>query len=126
LTIPYEFKLIRCGDPDWSPEDRARHKAIRERFQRERPSIEQLVESGEYLEPVNHSTYMSLHVVIHEMKKAREAAGLPLSDLASQIPLAIDDLVKFEKGIAFETSIHVLMRYAHLLGKRLSFTIDDE
>ena len=34
-------------DMKWTEEDRARHRAIREKFQKEKPSLQQLIESGD-------------------------------------------------------------------------------
>ncbi len=39
---------------DRSPEEKARLKAIRDKFQAERLSLDELVASGEYTEPVKH------------------------------------------------------------------------
>ena len=38
-------------------EEKARLKAVRERFQREKPTSEQLVASGEYNPPIRQSEY---------------------------------------------------------------------
>ena len=67
---------------DWTPEDRARHKAIRERFQRERPTHEQLVASGEYAGPMPLGVYLDLKSALHELRKSREATGLSLAEVA--------------------------------------------
>lgn len=43
---------------DWTPEDRARHRAIRETF-KDQPTIEQLVERGELSgEPMSLDAYL--------------------------------------------------------------------
>jgi len=41
-------------------EEKARLKAVRERFQREKPTSEQLVASGEYNPPIRQSEYWGL------------------------------------------------------------------
>jgi hypothetical protein len=41
-------------------QDRARHREIRERFQREKPSLEQLVASGEYDAPRPMREHLSI------------------------------------------------------------------
>ena len=53
----------------------AHHKAIRERFQKEKPTLEQLVASGEYNEPLPMGEYLSIRVAVSALKKAREAGG---------------------------------------------------
>ena len=44
---------------NWTPEDRARHKAIRQRFQRYRPGPDELWEpvAGE---PLSHGAYLDI------------------------------------------------------------------
>jgi hypothetical protein len=41
-------------------QDRARHQEIRERFQSERPALEQLVASGEYNAPLPMGEHLSI------------------------------------------------------------------
>ena len=50
----------------WTHEDRARHRAIRERFQKERPTLEQLRASGDYVGPIPHGLYLSLMAALHD------------------------------------------------------------
>src|SRR5262245_30086010 len=84
---------------DWTPEDRARHKAIRERFQKERPTHEQLIESGEYFGPIPHGVYLELRAALHDLKKAREAAGLSLADVAERSGIDKAALSRLENGV---------------------------
>lgn len=112
-------------DMKWSPEDRARHKAIRERFQRERPTPKQLIESGEYSEPVPRGVAFELKVALYEMKKAREAAGRSLSDLADETGIDKAALSRLENGLTENPTVVTLARYAAALGKRLVWTLQD-
>ncbi len=52
-----------------TPEDLARLKAIRERFQREKPSLKKLVESGDAPPPMPLGTYLEVQVTLHRLKK---------------------------------------------------------
>src|SRR5437867_13023075 len=104
---------------DWTPEDRARHKAIRERFQRERPTHEQLVASGEYAGPMPLGVYLDLKSALYELRKSREATGLSLAEVARRAgidPAIVDDI---ESGKAVGTPVEILVRYAVAVGKQL-------
>lgn len=113
-------------DLNWTPEDRARHRAIRERFQKERPSLSQLVESGECAPPIPHGIYLSLMAALHDLKKARETAGLSLADVAERSGIDKAALSRLENGVHDNPTVETLMRYAAALGKRLSWTLQDE
>jgi DNA-binding XRE family transcriptional regulator len=112
-------------DMKWTAEDRARHKAIREKFQKERPSLQQLVESGEYSGPIPHDVYLSLMAAIIALKKAREAAGLSLTDVAERSGIDKAALSRLENGIHDNPTVDTLMRYAAALGKKLVWTLQD-
>ena len=112
-------------DMNWTPEDRARHKAIRERFQRERPSLQQLVDSGEYWGPIRNGDYFELLRMIHELKKAREAAGLSLADVAERSGIDKAALSRLENGVHDNPTVETLMRYAAAVGKKLTWSLQD-
>src|SRR5215212_10155364 len=103
-------------DMKWTPEDRARHKAIREKFQRERPTHQELIESGEYIGPIPHGVYLELRAALHDLKKAREAAGLSLADVAERSGIDKAALSRLENGVHDNPTVETLMRYAAALG----------
>jgi DNA-binding XRE family transcriptional regulator len=110
---------------EWTPEDRARHKAIREKFQRERPTLEQLIASGEYLGPIPQGVVLDLLQALAELKKARTAAGLSLTDVAKRSGIDKAALSRLENGIQSNPTVETLSRYAAALGKRLRWTLED-
>lgn len=59
-----------------APAERRRQKELRERFQRERPSLEQLVASGEYAPPIPHGVYLEILRLCADLRRVREASGL--------------------------------------------------
>src|SRR5438876_5169652 len=65
-----------------TPEEKARIQAIREKFQREKPSLEDLLATGEYDGPVPQGAYLELRHLMHILRKAREGLGLSLADIA--------------------------------------------
>ncbi|MGH7224560.1 MAG: helix-turn-helix domain-containing protein [Gemmataceae bacterium] len=107
-------------------EEIARHKAIRERFQTEKPSLEQLVESGEYNEPLPMGEYLSIRQAVFALKKAREAAGLSLADVAERCAIDKAALSRIESGQNINPTVSTLCRYAHALGLRWTWRLVKE
>ena len=112
-------------DMKWTPEDRARHKAIREKFQRERPSLQQLLDSGEYVGPIPHGLYLELRQAMIDLKHARTDAGLSLADVAEKSGIDKAALSRLENGVHDNPTIITLVRYAAALGKRLTIGLQD-
>lgn len=115
---------IHC-DMGWTPEDRARHKAIRENFQKERPTLQQLIDSGEYTDPIPHGVYLALAAAMIDLKKAREAAGLSLADVAERSGIDKAALSRLENGVHDNPTVGTLMHYATAVGKKLVWTLQD-
>ena len=67
-----------------SPEDKVRLQAIRDQFQTERPSLDELVASGEYSEPVPHGVTLDAMHIASLLKQAREEADLSLAAVANR------------------------------------------
>jgi transcriptional regulator with XRE-family HTH domain len=112
--------------PARTAEDLARYKAIRERFQREKPSLEKLVSSGEYNEPLPMGEYLSIRQAVFALKKAREAAGLSLADVAERTGIDKAALSRIETGQHMNPTVSTLCRYAHALGKRWKWVLEEE
>jgi transcriptional regulator with XRE-family HTH domain len=108
-----------------TPEEKARIKEIRERFQRERPTPEELVASGEYNEPIPQGAYLELHRLMYLLRKERERQGLSLADVAERCDIDKAALSRLETGQQINPTIDTLWRYAHALGKDLAWAIGD-
>jgi DNA-binding XRE family transcriptional regulator len=112
-------------DMKWTAEDRARHKAIREKFQKEKPSLQQLIESGDADPAMPLGRYLELRLALETLKKAREAAGLSLADVAERSGIDKAALSRLENGVHDNPTVDTLMRYAAALGKKLVWTLQD-
>jgi len=108
-----------------SAEERAREVAIREQFQRERPALKDLVESGDAPPAIPFGLYLDLRGALLEMKRQREASGISLADLAERTGMDKGALSRLENGVQDNPTIVTLMRYAAALGKKLTWTIQD-
>jgi transcriptional regulator with XRE-family HTH domain len=123
---PTASGLGQATRPARTAEDLARYKAIRERFQQEKPSLEELVSSGEYNEPLPMGEYLSIRQAVFALKKAREAAGLSLADVAERTGIDKGALSRIETGQHPNPTVSTLCRYAHALGKRWKWVLENE
>ena len=65
-TMRHETRRI-----DRTPEEKARLKAIRERFQREKPSAKKLADSGEYGPPIPTAAYFAVAGLLKRLRAGR-------------------------------------------------------
>jgi ribosome-binding protein aMBF1 (putative translation factor) len=112
---------------DQTPAEEAHELAVRERFQRERPSLRDLLESGDGTDPLTQQEYFELQVACRErLRPLREAAGLSLSEMAARTGMDRAAIQKLESGVHTNPTIATINRYLHALGKRLVVSIVDE
>jgi len=110
---------------DWTEEDRARHKAIREKF-KDKPTYEQLVASGEVSgQPVPLGVYHTLAALLGEMRKLRQEAGLSLTEVAERSGIDKGALSRLETGKQLNPTVDTLVRYATAVGKQLVLSLQD-
>lgn len=108
-----------------SESDRKRHREIRERIQREKPTLDQVIESGEYAEPVALGEYLAISDAMRELREARKAAGLSLADVSEKCGMDVPALSRLESGRHSNPTIETLSRYAKAIGRefRMGFPI---
>jgi site-specific DNA-methyltransferase (adenine-specific) len=108
-----------------TPEETARLKAIRERFQTERPGLPELVAEYGYNEPLPQVDYLGLQQAISTLKKAREDAGLSLADISERTGMDKATLSRLETGRQINPTVATLARYAKAVGKRVEWAVGD-
>lgn len=109
-----------------SATEKARLQAIRDRFQTDRPSLDALVDSGEYSEPVKHGTTLDAMHIASLLKQARTEAQLSLSEVAKRCGLDRSAISRLENGLYDNTTINTLSRLAGAYGKRFLVELVDE
>lgn len=67
-----------------------------------------------------------VQTLLHELKAAREAAGLSLSDLQDRTGMDRSALSKLETGRRPNPTLETLIRYAVAVGKRVEIGLVDE
>ena len=112
-------------DMNWSEEDRARHRAIREWFQALRPSLGQMRGTEPFDPPISLDAYIVVRGIVLKLMKAREAAGLSLADVAERSGIDKGALSRLENGIHDNPTVVTLARYAAAVGKRLTWSLHD-
>ena len=109
----------------WTAEDKARRKATREKF-KDKPTYDQLVATGECDgQPVPLGDYLAVGAFLHDLRKAREDAGLSLTDLEKRTGIDKATLSRLETGKQTNPTIETLSRYAAAVGKQLVMTLQD-
>ncbi|HEY2158812.1 MAG TPA: helix-turn-helix transcriptional regulator [Isosphaeraceae bacterium] len=109
-----------------TPEEQARLRTARDRFQAERPGLEELVASGEYEGPMPLGVYMGLAETLARLRLAREREGLSLADVSERSGIDRAAISRLENGLNPNPTIDTLGRYAAALGKQIAFAVVDE
>ncbi len=104
-----------------TPEDLARIKAIREKFQKNKPTQEELLASGEYEGPYALRGMLLTRALLQDLKQAREAAGLSLAEIARRTGIDQAALSRLENGKNVNPTIDTLHRMAAALGQEITF-----
>lgn len=109
----------------WTSQQKAEHRAIREAFRDWHPGPEELIASGAAAKLGLNVIHSPAHDVVRRLKAAREAAGLTLSDLATRCGIDQPALARLEKGDTQNLTLDMLWRYAAAAGKRLVLSTKD-
>src|SRR5438309_4242874 len=99
-------------------EEAAKYKAIREQVAEELPDL--IARHHERM-----ATRDQLHELLIQLKAAREAKGLSLSDLTELTGMDRSALSKLETGQRANLTVETLVRYADAVGKRLVVSLTD-
>lgn len=117
-------KRPNAKKPKRSKAELARLRAIREKFPRERPSLADLVTSGEYGEPVPQPEYLMMLELAGELKRTRQAKRLSLADVARKSGIDKAALSRIENGQNANPTIGTLQTIARSMGVRLRIQVD--
>jgi DNA-binding XRE family transcriptional regulator len=101
-----------------TPEEAAKYKEIREQVAEELPDL--IARHHERM-----ATLDQLQELLRQLKAAREAKGLSLSDLTELTGMDRSALSKLETGQRANPTVATLVRYAEAVGKRLVVSLTD-
>jgi ribosome-binding protein aMBF1 (putative translation factor) len=112
-------------------EERASERALREKIQQEKPSLDDLVQSGE-CDPASimpMGIYFDVQNLLQVLKHERERQGLSVANVAERSGLDEAVVSSLESGKDDNPAVATMMRYAAALGIRLMWsceTCEDE
>ncbi len=107
--------------------ERAREQTLREKIQREKPSLQDLVRSGE-CDPdavMTMGMYFNVQRALQALKRERAQCGLSIGDVAKRSGLDRAVVSRLENGKQDNPTIATLMRYAAAMGKRFLWSFAD-
>ena len=104
-------------------EQEAEERALRERFQREKPSLQDLVQSGDVTQVFTMGEYWELRKTFAALKALREQQGLSITDLAERTGIDLAMISRLETGQMDNPTIATMTRYARALGKKVLVTL---
>jgi ribosome-binding protein aMBF1 (putative translation factor) len=107
-----------------TPEQEAAEQAIRERFQRERPTLQDLVDSGDIAAVFTMGDYWELRKTFAALRALREQQGLSISDVAQRTGMDEATISRLENG-NLDPAVATITQYAKALGKRLVVNLVD-
>lgn len=99
-------------------EEAARYRRIRQKISKELPDL--IDRHNERMASLDQ-----LQQLLLQLKAAREAKGLSLSDLTERTGMDRSALSKLETGQRANPTIETLVRYAEAVGKRLVVSLAD-
>ena len=103
-----------------------RDQRVREKFQKERPTLAQLVATGKYSKPMLQENLLAMLEFAAKLKTQREKLRLSLTDLANRSGIDKAALSRLENGLADNPTVNTLERLARALGKRLRLALEDD
>ena len=110
-----------------SAEERKRERALREKLQREKPSLSDLVAAGE-CDPQSIMTmgmYFDVQGALQALKSERKRSALSISDVAERSGLDRAVVSRLENGKQDNPTVATLMRYAAAIGKRFVWAYEN-
>lgn len=108
-----------------TPEQEAAESALRQRFAREKPSLQDLVERGDLGQVSTMGEYWELCKTFAALKALREQQALSITDLADRTGMDRAMISRLENGQLDNPTIATMTRYAKALGKRVLVSLVD-
>jgi ribosome-binding protein aMBF1 (putative translation factor) len=106
---------------------RSLEQALRDKLQKEKPSLDDLIRSGECNPDavMTMGMYFDVQTALQALKKDRKRIGLSVNDVAQRSGLDPAVVSRLETGKQDNPTIATLMRYAAALGKRFLWSYQD-
>ena len=102
-----------------TPEQEAEECSIRQRFQKEKPTLQELVDSGDLEGVATTGEFWELRKTFAALKKLRQERGLSITDMSDLTGMDRAAISRLENGQMNNPTIATMNRYAEALGKRV-------
>ena len=99
----------------------ARLRELRERYQREKPSIADLEAKG--AEFATLGEVVLLRRLADDLRRERERQALTQDQLAERLSMSPESLAGLETGVVGKVTFGALSRMAHALGKQIACSL---
>jgi ribosome-binding protein aMBF1 (putative translation factor) len=108
-------------------DERIREQTLRDKLQKERPSLEDLVRGSACDSDaiMTMGMYFDIQRALQALKQEREQSGLSIRDVAERSGLDRAVVRRLENGKQDNPTVATLMRYAAALGKRFLWSYED-
>lgn len=108
-----------------TPEEIAKLKADRKRYQRDKPTPEQLLAESGHESFVRLGDLLMLHYLMSELKKERERQNLSMAQLSEKTGIDQAALYRLETGKNTNPTLETMNRIAAALGKTIACSLQD-
>ena len=108
----------------WQPGQEEAVRAQARKIAESGMNREQLIASGLVSAPVPWGELQQTLLVAHELKQAREQAGMTINDVVARSGIDKSQISKLENGLSNPT-IETISRYLAALGKRFRLVLED-
>ena len=106
-----------------TPQQQRQLEEVRERFQRERPGLNDLLASGDAEEVASQGEYLDLRAMLATLRKHRQRQHLSLADVASRSGMDRAAVSRLENGVYVNPTVDTLYRYAEAIGADIGFSV---
>lgn len=108
-----------------TPDEVENDRRVRSKYQSTRPSLEDLLATGDYAPPITQGEYLDLMSFAAGIRASREALQLSLADISKLTGIDKGALSRLENGQAENPTYNTLERVARALNKRIKLVLED-
>jgi DNA-binding Xre family transcriptional regulator len=110
---------------DRTPEEKARLRADRQRYQRDKPTVEQLLAEGGHADTMPLGEFLTLQELLFQLRRERERQQLTLAEMEARTGIDQAALSRLETGKQVNTTFETVGRILRALGKELVWSLRD-
>jgi DNA-binding phage protein len=114
---PSRSKVLR------TPDEVREHEAIHQHFLRVRPSLEELIKSGDVSEPMPMGEFLNHRQAIRALRDIRTRKRMSLAEVAKRSRMDKGAISRLESGQHANPTVATVARYAAAIGARIVWNI---